>query len=183
MGLLFSLLSSSFGEEGASRDVDEEKDWSLSVGALAMGNSELLHTKDGGANYMAIPYVAAEWKNFYWKATEVGYKWSPAPLIELTPFAQFRGGLGMAGAPSVLGGSSVSAKDMAEGYRGINDRDNQIEPGLLMSVHLSRKNTLELEGRWGERGSSAKALLKRTVAAEDPTAKPAAELLGELEPH
>ena len=168
-GVLFGLLSLSLGEEGepvpAGRP--KEKDWSLKVGALAMGNSELLHTKDGGANYVALPYVGLEWKNFYWKGTEVGYNWKAAPMISLSPFAQFRGGLGMAGAPSVLGGSSISGKDMAEGYQGISDRDNQFEAGLLMSVHLSRKNTLELEGRWGERGSSAKALLKRTYAAED----------------
>jgi outer membrane scaffolding protein for murein synthesis (MipA/OmpV family) len=145
----------------------EAADWKIRAGGMVFGQSELLHSDRGGADYSGIPFLTVAYKDFYWKGMELGYEWQASSLIKVRPFVQVRGGLGLAGAPAVFGGKSIEASELADGYQGIEDRKHQFEAAVSVEFDWSRTYALELEGRWGERGSTAKALLKRSFASRD----------------
>lgn len=144
----------------------EEKDLRISAGVMGFANSELLYTDRGEGSYRAFPLVLLEYKTFYWKRTEIGYGWNAKPWITVVPFVQFMGGLGLAGAPSVLGGVGIDASDMANGYKGINDRKTQFEAGVRLELQAGMRHAYEIEVRAGERGGTAKLLYKQTYLGE-----------------
>lgn len=144
----------------------EQSDWKISAGIMGVGNSELLHSDEGHSKFRMIPFVWAEYKGLYWKATELGYTWQPSRAVEVTPFFQVLGGIGLAGAPSVFGGKGIDASDMAAGYKGISDRATQFEAGARVEIKLGRRHAIEFEGRGGERGGAVKTLYKQNYMGE-----------------
>lgn len=143
-----------------------QKDLRVSAGIMVFGSSELLYTDRGEGRYTAFPAISLEYKSFYWKATELGFSWEARRGCKVVPFVQLLGGLGLAGAPSVFGGKGVDASDMADGYKGINDRDTQFEAGVRVELMAGPRHAVEIEGRGGERGGSAKLLYKQTYRGD-----------------
>jgi outer membrane protein len=149
------------------RPAETQSDWDVQMGAMSFAQTELLHTEDGSATFRAIPIASVAYKDFYWRGLELGYKRDLNPQLNLTTFVNVQSGLGLSGAPGSFGGNTIEADDMADGYQGIKDRDAQAELGLKLGWDFTRDYTLELEGRLGERGCSAKSVLKRNFRGEN----------------
>lgn len=167
LGCIAIAITAPGAERPDSGRPEARSDWTVKIGVMGFAQTELLHTEDGATDFSGIPIAMLEYKDFYWKGTEAGYKYPSDSGWTVTPFIKLRSGIGLTGAPGGFSSNAIEADDMANGYRGIDDRDQQLEAGIKLELELADQYTMELEARLGERGSSAEALLKRNFQGEN----------------
>ena len=159
---MFILLSTwSFSESNIPTKEVESK-YKFSLGFMTGYGNKLYQTDKDKINY--IPFITLERENFYVKGTEMGYKNQINSKLTLTGFSQLFGGIGLQGTGGVMGGIQLDNSDMKDGYKGIKDRDTQVEFGLRVGYNTNfKKIKLVGEIRGGNKGRAGKISAIRPI--------------------
>jgi outer membrane protein len=154
LGIFILLSVLSFSESDKMLKESESK-YKFSLGAMAGYSSNLYQVEKDEVSY--IPFITLERENLYIRGTEFGYKHRLNSRFVLTGFSQLFGGIKLQGVGGALGAVQLNNSDMKDGYKGINDRDTQVEVGLRLGYDTKFKKVKLLgELRGGERGNSGK---------------------------
>lgn len=158
LGIFILLSAISFSEDGGR--VKESK-YKFSLGAMVGHGSKLYKIEKDKVNY--IPFISLESEDLYIRGTEFGYKHRLNSRLVLTGFSQLFGGIQLQGVGGAIGAVQLDNSDMEDGYKGIDDRDTQVEVGLKLDYDTKFKDVkLQGELRGGERGGAGKISAMRT---------------------
>lgn len=128
---------------------------SISVGG-AVGKRSGLYK--GSEDTVILPYVKANYANFYIDGTQVGYKFLNTDVLDLTVYS------------SLQDGHSIKASNMDYGYKSINERKKQITGGLKLEAPLNivgEDINLRTSIEAGRRGAHGKLELSKVIKFAD----------------
>jgi len=152
LGIFILLSVLSFSE---SEKEGKESKYKFSLGTMVGHGSKLYKVEKDKLNY--IPFISLESEDLYIRGTEFGYKHRLNSRLVLTGFSQLFGGIQLQGVGGAIGAVQLDNSDMEDGYKGINDRDTQVEIGLKLGYD-TEFNDIKLLGelRGGKRGGAGK---------------------------
>lgn len=154
--ILFSMISFSEDSEEIDKGEKFKFDYKLSVGIMVGHENNLYKTGDS-KDYNFNPFIEFEVNDVYISGSEIGYTYYLNERTSITVLTQLSGGLTLQGIGSAFGGDKIKGSKMEDGYKGIDDRESQIEVGLKINYETDY-HELELSGEI--QGGEEEVLLK-----------------------
>ncbi|MGL4854467.1 MAG: MipA/OmpV family protein [Lentisphaeria bacterium] len=139
-----------------AQDAKNEKsctDWKFTIGAAVVSGSNLYHDKSDRNDTGFYPSLTIEKCATYLRGSEIGWKFYRTNKVEFSVFTNLLGGPGLDGMPKRYSSDIIKADNMQYGYRGIDDRESQVEFGLRAKYNFTDTTRLIASAQAGERGA------------------------------